>query len=255
MTMDKVSSLHRNQRNWPPKQVLQFSLLVFFLLLSSLAWAGVAQGEEGSSYLYPPKVHRKRVEKNPPLTLVQCVKPVIILDAGHGGSDEGAKVGSLQEKKITLTTTLLAKKHLDALGYRVVLTRTKDSFLPLPRRAAIANKTQGALFVSIHYNASKSTGAKGIEIYYCDSKELWRSHASKRLANCILYQLLDQTEASSRGVKGGNFLVIRETEMPAVLVEGGFMTNKEERALLKDREYLDRIARGIAQGVDKFLKS
>ncbi len=182
------------------------------------------------------------------------LKPLIILDPGHGGTDEGAKVSSFMEKKITLTTALLTKKHLEELGYRVIMTRSRDVYLPLPRRASIANKTKGSLFVSVHFNSSPSIEAQGIEVFYYDSKEMWRTRASKRLADCILYQVIGQTEAISRGIKRGNFHVIRETEMPAVLVEGGFMTNKDERSKLRDRVYLDRLAIGIAQGIDKYMK-
>jgi N-acetylmuramoyl-L-alanine amidase len=183
------------------------------------------------------------------------VKPLIILDAGHGGMDEGTKVHALMEKRIALIATLLTKTHLEKLGYRVMLTRSRDTFIPLPRRVSIANKAQGSLFVSIHFNSAPSSDAKGIEIFYYNSKELWRSRASKRLANCILGRMLDQTQARSRGIKLGNFHVIRETAMPAVLVEGGFLTNKEERIRLRDRSYLDRIALGIAEGIDKYMRT
>ncbi len=183
-----------------------------------------------------------------------ALKPLIVLDAGHGGTDEGAKVNTFMEKKLALTTAMLTKKHLEELGYRVIMTRSRDVYLPLQRRVSIANKTKGSLFVSVHFNSSPSVEAKGIEIFYYDSKEMWRTRASKRLANCILHRLIDRTEAISRGVKQGNFHVIRETEMPAVLVEGGFITNREERGLLRDKEYLDRLAVGIAQGIDKYMK-
>jgi len=185
----------------------------------------------------------------------QKMKPLIVLDAGHGGSDEGTRVRTFQEKKITLITVLLTKKQLEQMGYRVVLTRSRDAYVSLPRRVAIANKVKGSIFVSVHFNASPSKEAHGIEIFYNNSKETWRARASKRLANCILYRLIDQTAALSRGVKEGNFHVIRETEMPAVLVEGGFVTNRDECALLKDREYLKRLALGIAEGIDKYMRS
>jgi N-acetylmuramoyl-L-alanine amidase len=187
-------------------------------------------------------------------TSTNVLKPLIVIDAGHGGTDEGAKVNTFMEKKIALTTALLTKKHLEELGYRVIMTRSRDVFLPLPRRVSIANKTKGSLFVSVHFNSSPSVEAQGIEIFYYDSKELWRTRASKRLAGCILNDVLGQTEAISRGIKQGNFHVIRETDMPAVLVEGGFITNREERAKLRDRAYLDRLAVGIAQGIDKYMK-
>ena len=180
-------------------------------------------------------------------------RPLIVIDAGHGGSDEGAKVQSVLEKRINLTTALLAKKHLELLGYRVILTRSRDIFVSLPKRAAIANKAKGVLFVSVHFNSCPNQNAKGIEIYYYEAKDHQRARASKRLANNILYEIVDQTAAASRGVRKGNLAVLRETSMPAILVEGGFMTNQDERSLLKDRKYLDKIARGISLGVQKFL--
>lgn len=186
-------------------------------------------------------------------SIPQHAKPLVILDAGHGGSDEGAKIRSFMEKKLTLTTVLMLKKYLEEIGYRVILTRSRDVFIPLHRRVSIANKTKGVIFVSVHFNASQSNDAKGIEIFYC-SKDSWKGQASKRLASTILSYLLHSTGAESRGVKVGNFHVIRETEMPAVLVEGGFVTNSEERSLLHERTYLDRIAKGIALGIDKYLK-
>jgi|SRR6267154_2224544 N-acetylmuramoyl-L-alanine amidase len=188
------------------------------------------------------------------ITSTDALKPLIILDAGHGGTDEGAKVNTFMEKKIALTTAFLTKKHLEELGYRVIMTRSRDMYLPLQRRVSIANKTKGSLFVSVHFNSSPSAEAQGIEIFYYDSKELWRTRASKQLANCILYRIVDQTEAISRGVKQGNFHVIRETEMPAVLVEGGFITNRDERRNLREKTYLERLAIGIAQGIDKYMK-
>jgi N-acetylmuramoyl-L-alanine amidase len=195
--------------------------------------------------------------------LPQHAKPLVILDAGHGGSDEGAKVGQFLEKKLTLITVMSLKKYLDEMGYRVILTRSRDVYIPLPRRVSLANRTGAAtsltashkvIFVSIHYNASHSTEAKGIEIFYPANREGWRATASKNLAAAILPHIVSQTHSLSRGVKAGNFHVIRETEMPAVLVEGGFITNCEERACLRDRGYLDRISKGIATGIDQYFK-
>lgn len=179
---------------------------------------------------------------------------LIVIDAGHGGTDEGAKVNSFMEKKLALTTAQLIKKHLEEMGYRVIMTRNRDVYLPLQRRVSIANKTKGSLFVSVHFNSSPSAEAQGIEIFYFDSKELWRTKASRRLAGCILHRVVDQTDAISRGIKQGNFHVIRETDMPAVLVEGGFITNRQERGKLHDRAYLDRLAVGIAQGIHKYMR-
>ena len=198
-------------------------------------------------------LHAKAHTKTVPASTLN--KPIIMLDAGHGGQDEGAKVHSFKEKKITLATALYTKKFLEQMGYRVILTRGKDIAMSLPRRVAIANKTRSAVFVSIHFNASKNTDAKGIEIFYYDSKDSDRAKQSRKLANYILHYVIDQTEANSRGVKVGNFHVIRETQMPAVLLEGGFVTNFQECSNLRKREYLEHLAKGVAQGIDKYLKS
>lgn len=187
-------------------------------------------------------------------SIPQHAKPLIILDAGHGGDDEGAKINFFQEKKITLSTVLLLKKHLDEMGYRIILTRSRDVFIPLHRRVSIANRTRGVIFVSVHYNASQSREAKGVEVFYCLGKGSWKAQASKKLATSVLSQLVEHTQAISRGIKAGNFHVIRETQMPAVLVEAGFITNLEERSFLRDKSYLEKIAKGIAVGIDKYLK-
>ncbi|MEI8328542.1 MAG: N-acetylmuramoyl-L-alanine amidase [Chlamydiia bacterium] len=182
-------------------------------------------------------------------------KPTIMLDAGHGGKDEGTKVNAFKEKKITLATALYAKRYLEQMGYRVILTRAKDVEMSLSRRVALANKTRSAIFVSIHFNASKNTEAKGVEIFYYDAKDPERTKNSRKLANYILHQVIDQTEAASRGVKMGNFHVIRETQVPAVLLEGGFVTNGPECAHLRKKEYLENIAKGLALGIDRYFRS
>ncbi len=180
--------------------------------------------------------------------------PLIVIDAGHGGSDEGAKVRKLQEKKITLLTALYTKKKLEALGYRVLLTRSKDIYVSLARRVSIANQTHSAIFVSIHCNAAKNTLAQGPEIYYCKATAAERAVFSRQLADFVLDDILGQTGGVSRGVKAGNFHVIRETVMPAILIEMGFLTNQEEWAYMRQKSYLEKIASGIALGVDKYLK-
>jgi N-acetylmuramoyl-L-alanine amidase len=182
------------------------------------------------------------------------VGPLIVIDPGHGGYDEGARVHSLLEKRMTLTTSLLTKRYLERMGHRVILTRSRDVYISLARRVAIANNNHGALFVSIHYNTAKNILANGIEIFYYGKEDNRRSRASRQLGNAILFHLLDQTGATSRRVKKGNHHVTRETEMPAVIVEGGFMTNPEEQKRLQERRYLDQIAKGVAEGIDKFVR-
>lgn len=235
----KMCSMIRSRRRF-------FSPILFLLLLILTVPCFPEVINSSSSFQAKHKV------RSSPTSVA---KPLIVLDAGHGGTDEGAKVKWFKEKKITLATVLYTKKYLEQLGYRVILTRGKDVSLSLPKRVAIANKVRSSLFVSIHFNASANPSAKGIEVFYYNAKEADRTRSSRRLANCVLHFILDQTQASSRGVKAGNFHVIRETTMPAVLVEGGFVTNPEECSYLKRREYLEHIAKGVAQGIDNFLKS
>lgn len=181
-------------------------------------------------------------------------KPLIILDPGHGGKDEGAHIRNILEKRLTLRTANLVRKELQLLGYRVSMTRGRDVFVSLTHRADVANRKEAALFVSIHYNSSSSPAAKGIEIYYYSKGDLGRAQKSKDLASSILSNVMETTSCHSRGVKRGNFHVIRETTMPAVLVEGGFLTNPEERAELVTRPYLENLAKGIAFGIDAYVK-
>lgn len=190
-----------------------------------------------------------------PVFLFSKEKPVIILDPGHGGKDEGTKVRNLVEKQLTLRTAYIAKKELETLGYRVILTRARDVFLPLGTRVQLANRRDFSLFVSIHYNSASSPAAKGIEIYYYSKGGTQRKEQSKVLAATILQEVIHHSEAYSRGTKQGNFQVIRETTMPAVLIEGGFVTNNEERALIGTEGYLLKLGKGIASGVDKYVTS
>lgn len=182
--------------------------------------------------------------------------PIIILDAGHGGEDLGATANGIVEKEGVLTTTLLTKKYLNQLGYRVVLTRDRDATVPLKRRVSIANRHESGLFVSIHFNSAPSKAAQGIEVFFCENRvSTGKSTISEKLASSILAKVLQQTDATTRGVKNASLHVIRETRIPAVLVEAGFITHIEESSKLKNREYLDKVARGIAQGIHAFLSN
>lgn len=184
--------------------------------------------------------------------------PLIVLDAGHGGLDLGAKSRKpfCEEKRVALRLAQLAKKNLSEMGYRVLLTRTTDVFLPLARRVDIAHQSRCSLFVSLHFNSSPNKEAHGIEIFYHEKEEEAKiSAASKQLASILLDGIVKKTEAKSRGVKKGNFFVIRESKVPAVLIEGGFISNPYERNLLTKKEYIEKLAKGISDGVDQYIKT
>ncbi len=188
--------------------------------------------------------------------LSNTYRPLIFLDAGHGGLDQGAKIRYpyTEEKKLALISAHYVKKHLEQLGYRVSLTRSRDFFVPLPKRVDMANRFNCDLFVSLHFNSCRSKEVQGIEIYYFHAPNR-RSTASKKLADNVIKRICAKTSARSRGIKKGNFYVIRETKMPSILIEGGFLTNKEERENLRKREYLDKYAKGIAEGIHQFVRS
>ncbi len=194
-------------------------------------------------------------EPNGPPPLIQ--KSFIMIDPGHGGHDVGTQSISkprYQEKSLNLVTAKFVRGYLQQLGYRVVMTREDDQFVSLDKRALVANEQKPALFVSIHYNSAPSAEAQGVEVFFYQSKEQKsRMQKSKRLAQSILKNVLAQTQAKSRGVKHGNYAVIRETAMPAVLIEGGFVTNEAELQQLKDPNYLKKIAWGIVRGIDEYV--
>lgn len=197
----------------------------------------------------PPKKSIGSIKKKP----LQSER-LVILDAGHGGYDLGCRLAACNEKSLALSTAFLTKKKLTDKGYKVLLTRSRDVFLPLSKRVQIANDTKSKIFVSVHFNSAKNTDAKGIEVFFYKSKDKFRTQASKALAVRVLSKMVDLTEAKNRGVKHGNFHVIRETSMPAILVEGGFITNDDERALLRDVKYREKLSKGIAEGVDSFFQ-
>jgi len=200
--------------------------------------------------------------KEIPIAKVPFKKPqeekiTIVIDAGHGGDDFGThSLGSpkYQEKYLNMSTALLVKSFLQKFGYKVLLTRTDDTFIPLDKRALFANDKNSRLFVSIHYNSAPNKDAEGIEIFFYRNQECQqRSVQSKQLAQYILDKIIQNTNAKSRGVKHGNYAVLRETKMPAVLIEGGFLTSTKEMEKIKDPTYLKSLALGIAQGVQNYL--
>lgn len=204
----------------------------------------------------PPTPYAQKPKTKIPLKVAQ--KTLIIIDPGHGGKDLGTyskKPHKYQEKFIALSTSKMLKNYLEELGYAVLMTRNTDEFISLEDRAEFANSRDPKLFVSIHYNSAPNKQAEGIEIFYYTSLEdKKRSKASKLLGQKVLKHVLELTKAKSRGVKEGNLHVIRNTTMPAILVEGGFLTNEEEMTKIKEGEYQKKLAWGIALGIQEYLK-
>ncbi|MCH9612989.1 MAG: N-acetylmuramoyl-L-alanine amidase LytC [Chlamydiia bacterium] len=197
----------------------------------------------------------KPTAKKGPSQAAVLNQKTIVLDPGHGAFDMGSQHDKCVEKDMNLKTAFIVKKYLALKGYRVILTRSRDEFVPLEKRAQIANNCNCHLFVSLHYNAAKAEQAHGIEVYYYKSTNEERLNKSKKFADKVLKSMIAATNARSRGIKTGNFCVIRETNMPAILVEGGFITNPNESKQLLEEKYIEKIGRSIANGIDQYLRS
>ena len=167
----------------------------------------------------------------------------IVIDAGHGGYDRGGVPGQrISEKDKTLDVAQRLKRILQAQGYRVIMTRDSDVFVPLPTRVAIANAYSGASFVSIHFNCASRVGANGIETYY------YRSDSAS-LAASIHRNVVSSAPSENRGIRRRGFYVIRKTAIPSVLVECGFLTNPTEGRLAQTGDYRQTLAQQIARGI------
>ncbi len=177
-----------------------------------------------------------------------CAFDTVILDAGHGDHDRGAAIGYVYEKHLALDTTRRVEALLKKAGLKVVMTRSTDVFIPLKDRAAAGNRHGNAIFVSIHYNYSRSGGA-GIESFYYNP-------SSYRLAAYVQAYLYKRTHLVNRKVKHASFYVLRNTTRnPAVLVECGFISNSEERARMMTGSFRNLVAEGIAQGIVAYRKA
>lgn len=165
----------------------------------------------------------------------------VVIDAGHGGHDSGARSrkGAL-EKHAALSVALRLDAKLRQAGFKTVLTRRTDVFVPLDRRAGISNNARNAVFVSIHFNHTRNRRIHGVETYY-------RAPAAKQLARRIQRNLC--TMASDRGVKTANYRVLRLARYPAVLVECGFMSHSKESARCTSPDYQERLADQIARAL------
>lgn len=237
--------------------------LVRWVQALSLLWliwcvgisADVLSRDKTVHSLYSPQLTGKREMTKPPILKE---KGLVVIDAGHGGEDVGTQSlvkPRCQEKTLNLTTARFVRDYLQQLGYRVMMTREEDVFVSLEKRAQWTNAHAPVIFVSIHYNSAPNAEAHGIEVFFFQSvTDKVRSNKSKRLAQVVLKHVLAQTEAKSRGVKHGDYAVIRETQMPAILIEGGFITNEQEAQRLRDSAYLKKLALGVAKGIEEYLK-
>jgi N-acetylmuramoyl-L-alanine amidase len=167
----------------------------------------------------------------------------VVIDAGHGGHDRGGIPSQkIPEKTMTLDVAQRLKGLLSANGYRVVMTRDSDVFVPLATRVAIANSSRDAIFVCIHFNSAKRVGADGIETYFYGRDSL-------PLASAVHYFVAGGAPTTNRGVRRRGYYVLRKTKIPAVLVECGFLTNPSEGEYVQTASYRQKLAEEIAAGI------
>lgn len=172
----------------------------------------------------------------------------VVIDPGHGGDDKGGHFGRVYEKHLALDTAYRLESMLRGMGYRTVMTRRSDLFISLPERCHIANQQRNAIFVSVHYNYTWKKHVSGIETFYY-------GQSSCKLASYVQSGMIRKTRTVDRGVKFGRFYVIRNTKIPAILIEGGFVSNTDERNRMKSAYFREAVARGIAEGIQRYRRS
>lgn len=238
--------------------------------------------------IYPPQSGIKHYEKQ------TGIKRKVVIDPGHGGKDPGAIGPSgLQEKDVVLDIALKVKQLFKSdPSYEIILTRDKDTYIPLNERAEIANRTEADLFISIHTNAAPNSHARGIETYllnWTDDEEALRVAArenaisinrmkqlkgelevvlaslereakrdeSVKLAGYLHTSLVESLKQSfyraDNGVKQALFYVLVGAKMPSVLLEVSYISNPEEEYLLSQESYRSRIAKAIVDGVKNYF--
>jgi len=168
----------------------------------------------------------------------------VVIDAGHGGTDPGSVWNGVKEKDLTLDLALRMEKLLQEAGYQTVLTRRTDVYVELGRRAEIANQHPDAVFVSLHFNAIMSPDITGVETYYL-------SEGGRKLAEVVHTQLMRKLNSKDRGVKRGNLKVLRDTKGKAILVEGGFISNRWESQRCAAGWYRQVLAEEIVAGLSR----
>lgn len=187
----------------------------------------------------------------PELPTIDPTKKTIALDAGHGGSASGAVYEGIKEKDMTLQMTKILEKKLIAMGYNVVMIRSTDVYMDLYDRCDIANAAKADLFVSIHCNAfPKNPDIQGVITYFHPS-----SKRGETLARTLQPYMAKASGAKDRGIQKDDFVVLRETEMCAVLIETGFMTNHDELMRLADPVYQEKLMQGAADGLTAYLNA
>jgi N-acetylmuramoyl-L-alanine amidase len=230
------------------------------LIIASFVWISFHQ-EKRPSVSRQSKATQPRTSK--PFALV-------VLDPGHGGQDSGAMCGGVMEKDLTLDVAHRVDRLLDSQGIATLMTRLGDSYVSLADRAAFGNRGNDSIFISIHFNEDNKPVASGVETYYAahqiasgSTLAYWLPFFSRGpsnspkpesqgLAGFIQEALVARTRSVDRGTQAKQFFVIANVTSPAVLIEGGFITNKDELSKLTSEDYRDQLAAAVADGILRY---
>jgi N-acetylmuramoyl-L-alanine amidase len=198
---------------------------------------------------------------------------VVVLDPGHGGQDSGTMRAGILEKELTLDVAHRARRRLELQGVAVLLTRNDDTQVSLSDRAAVANEQHHCIFISLHFDHATRAAATGIETYYAARQVSKVARAaswlpflrgaslepanveSQNLAALIQEALVARTQAVNRGTTPQQFFVLANVRHPAVLVEGGFLTNADDISKLATEDYREQIAAAISDGVMRYQET
>lgn len=195
---------------------------------------------------------------------------LVVIDAGHGGQDSGTVRDGVLEKDLTLDVALRLERLMQVGGVRTLLTRRTDEFVSLANRAAAANKERACVFVSIHFDDGTRAAATGVNTYYAMHQRStspllpsWLPFVqpvsaepmnieSQSLAGFVQQAIVARTQAVDRGTRSEQFYVIANVRHPAVLVEGGFLSNNEDMSKLRTDDYRQQLAGAIGAGIMRY---
>ncbi len=256
------------------KHQIQFTLNDRLAVIDGVnQWLGFPVIADGDRLIISRLDLSKIIEPSLRPELISGLNPVdtVVLDPGHGGHDKGAVCIFGNEKDFALDVCFRARKLLEADGLKVVMTRSDDTFIPLEQRPTVANSTPDSIFVAVHFNDASNQDASGFEIYSITPRGEPSTAdnglalhdlsfepgnvtdvQSLALSESIYHSLLGNIPQVDRGVKHARFAVIRLSQVPAVLIEGGFVSSATEARQIATPAYRQQLAEAIVMGIEGF---
>jgi len=222
---------------------LSHNMLIVLIILLSIAIIAVIGGylrKSGAPAVPPASSSTVEPLENPPM---------VVIDAGHGGWEPGAGNGQINEKDVVLDISLEIEKLLAQKGIEYLMVRTDDTYVSLEDRAAIANEKKGRLFISIHNNSFTDPAQSGVLTAYNPNSPI-----GKDIAQVMQSKLSDMGMRNRDIMPRPNLYVLRHTEMPALLLEIGFISNKKDLKLMTDGDFQQKCAQRIVSGIEEILK-